>query len=43
MQSIWNHIIKLKEEFIPKKGKVYLLLRKEREKICEFIEEKLRK
>jgi len=33
----------LKEEFVPRKGKVYLLLREERREVCEFIEEQLRK
>ena len=33
----------MKKEFVPKKGKVYSLLRKEREEMREFIQEKLRK
>jgi len=33
----------MKEEFVPKKRKVYLLLRGEREEIWEFIQEQLRK
>jgi len=28
---------------VPRKEKVYLLLREEREEVCEFIEEQLRK
>ena len=35
--KIWNHTIKLKEEFVLKKGKIYLLSREEREKVREFI------
>jgi len=30
-RKAWNHAIDLKEEFIPRKEKVYLLLREERE------------
>ena len=33
----------MKEEFILRKGKVYPLLREEREKVQEFIKEQLRK
>jgi len=33
----------MKEEFVPKKGKVYPLLREEREEVREFIQEQLRK
>jgi len=33
----------LKKIFVPKKEKVYLLLRKERKEVCEFILEQLRK
>ena len=42
-RKIWNHTINMKEEFVPKKEKVYLLSRKEREEVCEFIKEQLRK
>jgi len=28
VQKVWDHAIELKESFVPKKGKVYLLLRK---------------
>ena len=38
-----DHVIEVKKEFVLRKGKVYLLLRKEREKVYEFIEEQLRK
>jgi len=36
-------VIDIKEEFVPRKRKVYLLLREEREKVHEFISEQLRK
>ena len=38
-RKIWDHIIKLKEEFVPRKRKMYLLLRKESEEVHEFIAE----
>ena len=36
-------MINMKEGFVPKKGKVYPLSREEREEVCEFINEQLRK
>jgi len=42
-RKIWDHAIDMKEGFVPRKGKVYPLLRKEREEVCEFIQEQLRK
>ena len=42
-RKLWNHAIDVKEQFILKKGKVYLLLREEREEVCKFISEQLRK
>ena len=36
-------MIDIKEEFVLRKGKVYSLLREEREEVCEFILEQLRK
>jgi len=33
----------LKKRFILRKGKVYLLSREEREEVCKFIEEQLKK
>ena len=32
-RKIWNYTIDMKEEFVPRKGKVYPLLRKEREEV----------
>ena len=36
-------MIKVKKGFVPRKGKIYPLSRKEREKVREFIKEQLRK
>ena len=33
MRKVWNHAIDLREGFVPKKGKIYPLLRVEREKV----------
>ena len=41
--KIWGHAIDIKEEFVPRKGKMYLLLREEREEVCEFISKQLKK
>jgi len=41
-RKMWNHVINIKKLFVLRK-KVYLLLREEREEVCEFIEEQLRK
>ena len=43
IRKIWDHMIDMKEEFVLRKGKVYLLLREEREEVREFIREQLRK
>jgi len=43
MRKIWDHAINIKKGFVPGKGKVYLLSREEREEVCEFIKEQLRK
>ena len=42
-RKIWDHVIELKEDFTLRKGKVYPLLREEREEVREFIQEQLRK
>ena len=36
-------MIEIKKGFVPRKGKMYLLSRKEREEVYKFIEEQLRK
>ena len=42
-RKIWDHAIDIKEGFVPRKEKVYLLLREEREEVHEFIKEQLEK
>ena len=42
-RKAWDHMIKIKKGFIPRKGKVYPLLREEREEVREFVKEQLRK
>ena len=42
-RKVWDHAIDVKEGFVPKKGKVYLLSREERGEMRKFIEEQLRK
>ena len=43
IRKVWDHMIDVKEGFVLRKGKVYLLLREEREEVREFIKEQLRK
>jgi len=43
MRKVWDHVIDIKEGFMPRKGKVYPLSREEREEVREFIWEQLRK
>jgi len=42
-RKAWDHAIDLREEFVPKKGKIYPLSRVEREKVQEFMKDQLRK
>jgi len=42
-RKIWDHAIDVREEFIPRKEKIYLLSREEREEVREFVKEQLRK
>jgi len=39
----WDHVINLKEDFAPKKGRTYLMSRQEKEEVQEFVEKQLRK
>jgi len=39
VQKAWDHVIELKEGFTPKKEKVYLLSREEREEVQAFVED----
>jgi len=38
-RKLWDHAIDVKEGFMPQKGKVYPLLREEREEVREFVKE----
>ena len=42
-RKLWDHAIDVKEGFVPRKGKVYLLSREEREEVREFVKKQLRK
>ena len=42
-KKIQDYVIELKEEFVPKKGKVYPLSREEKGEVHKFINEQLRK
>ena len=42
-RKMWDHAIELKEGFVLRKEKVYLLSREEREEVHKFIDEQLRK
>ena len=42
-RNLWDHAIDVKERFVPRKRKVYLLSREEREEIREFVKKQLRK
>ena len=39
MRKVWDHAIDVKEGFVPRKGKVYPLLREEREEVRESVRE----
>ena len=43
IRKAWDHAIDLREGFVPKKGKIYLLSRIEREEVQEFVKDQLRK
>ena len=36
-RKMWDHTIEVKEGFVPRKEKLYLLLREEREEVREFV------
>ena len=42
-RKLWDYTIDMKKGFVPRKGKVYLLSREEREEVYKFISEQLRK
>ena len=37
MRKVWDHTIDMEKGFVPRKRKVYLLLREESEEVREFI------
>ena len=39
----WDYAINLREDFVPKKGRTYLISREVKVKVREFVEEQLRK
>jgi len=39
----WDHVINLKEDFVLKKERTYLMSRQKKEKVREFVKEQLRK
>ena len=43
IRKMWDHVIELKERFMLRKEKIYLLLREERGEVHKFINEQLRK
>ena len=43
IRKLWDHTTDMKKGFVLRKGKVYLLSRKEREEMCEFTSEQVRK
>jgi len=42
-RKLWDHAINLKEDFVPRKERTYLMLRQEKKEVREFMEEQLRK
>ena len=42
-RKLWDHVIDVKEEFVPRKEKVYPLSREVREEVREFVKEQLKK
>jgi len=39
----WDYAINLREDFVPRKGRIYLMLREKKEEVREFVEEQLKK
>ena len=42
-RKLWDHVIDIREGFMPRKEKVYPLSREEKEEVREFVKEQLRK
>ena len=43
IRKLWDYVINIKEGFVLKKKKMYLLSREERKEVYKFISEQLRK
>jgi len=43
IRKTWDHAIDLQDEFIPRKGRIYPLLRIEREEVQAFMDSQLKK
>jgi len=43
IMKMWDHAIKIKKKFMPRKRKMYPLSREKREEIYKFIEKQLKK
>jgi len=41
VQKVWDHAIKLKERFVPRKKEVYSLSKEKREEVQAFVEDQL--
>jgi len=39
VQKAWDHIIELKEGFVPRKRKVYILSKKKQKEVQAFVED----
>ena len=39
IRKTWDHVIDLREDFIPKKGKIYLFFRIERKEVQNFLKD----
>jgi len=39
----WDYVINLKEDFVPRGRRTYLMSRQEKEEVREFVEKQLRK
>jgi len=43
VRKSWDYVINLREDFVPRKRRTYLMLRKEKEEVREFVKEQLKK
>jgi len=42
-QKLWDHVIDLRKDFVPRKGQIYPLSRTEKEEVQAFVESQLKK